>query len=243
VTADAQRLLRMRAIEWAGQLPGFFPWLRPEGSDVLRFAEQVAGELGPNDGEVPKERIEQGRALLGPHRQQRLVERFVDRHPDQWAALRADSGEGPALERALAAGAVRVVISERRLPPLLRLDHLERGIAPAHSPREVLAVTLPPDGIWSAPDEQAAERAAGGAATETEWLRAITSVAVERLHEAHGRRVQALAASLRRRLPAVGFPVASALLEDAYGRVESSREFAKEVALALLPVYVARGAA
>lgn len=233
----------MRAREWAGQLAGFFPWLRPENSELLAFAERVADELGPNDGHLPAERLQQGVALLGADGQRRLVECFAGRHPDQWAAVRADSGEGPVLERALMAGAVRVAILERRLPPLLRLDHLERGVAPAHSPREVLAVTLLADAVWSAPDEQAAEQAAMEAATETEWLRAITAVAVARLHEAHPRRVQTLAAALRRRLPAAGFPTASALLEEGYARVEASAEFAEEVALALLPVYVARQAA
>jgi hypothetical protein len=232
----------MHAIKWAGQLAGFFPWLRPEDGEVLAYAERVADELGPNDGEIPVERLQQGVALLGVDGQRRLVECFADRQPDQWSAVRADSGEGPVLERALTAGAVRVAILERRLPPQLRLDHLERGIAPAHSPREVLAVTLPPEAIWSAPDEQAAEQATGAAATEAEWVRAITAVAEARLHEAHPRRVQRLAVALRRRLPAVAYPTASALLEDSYALAETSAEFAGEVALALLVAYVARQA-
>jgi hypothetical protein len=40
-----QSLVQMRAIEWAGQLAGFFPWLRPEKAHVLRFAEEVAQGL------------------------------------------------------------------------------------------------------------------------------------------------------------------------------------------------------
>jgi hypothetical protein len=72
----------MRAIEWTGDLAGFFPWLRPESSEVLRFAEE-ADELGPNDGHVPPERIDEGVALLDAGERQRLVKTFADRHPDQ----------------------------------------------------------------------------------------------------------------------------------------------------------------
>lgn len=232
----------MRAIEWTGNLAGFFPWLRPESSEVLRFAEEVADDLGPNDGEVPQERIDEGVALLGPDERRRLVTCFADRHPDQWAAVGSDAGDVPALERSLVAGVVRVAILERRLPPQLRLDHLERGIAPVRSPQDALAVTLPPEAVWSAIDEQAAEQAAANAETERDWLRAIMTVALARMHEAHTPRVQALAAALRRRLPAAGFPTASAVLDDAYARAETHVDFAETVVLALLSVYVAQGA-
>jgi hypothetical protein len=60
------------------------------------------------------------------------------------------------------------------------------------------------------------------------------------MHEGHAPRVQALAAALRRRLPAAGFPTASAALEEAYARAESDLDFAETVVLALLPVYVAQ---
>jgi hypothetical protein len=229
----------LRAVEWAGNLAGFFPWLRPEGTDVLRFAEEVAAELGPTDGHVPVQRIEQGVALLGGDGQRGLVERFAERHPDQWAAVRSDAGDVPAIERSLVAGAVRVTILERRLPPSIRLDHIERGVAPVHSPRDALAVTLPPEAVWSVIDVQAAEQAAADAERERDWLRAIMTVAVERMHEAHAPRVQTLAAVLRRRLPAVGFPAASAVLDDAYARAESRLDFAETVVFALLPAYVA----
>jgi hypothetical protein len=62
------------------------------------------------------------------------------------------------------------------------------------------------------------------------------------MHEGHAARVQTLAAALRRRLPAIGFPTASAVLEKAYARGESDVDFAKTVVLALLPVYVAQNA-
>jgi hypothetical protein len=231
----------MRAVEWTASLAGFFPWLRPKGDHVLRFAEEVAAELGPNDGDVPAERIESGVALLGGEERRRLVEQFAGRHPDQWAAVRADAGDTPALERSLVRGAVRAAIVERRLPPTSRLADLEWGKAPVHSPRDVLAVTLLPETVWSAPDEQAAEQAAADAETEREWLGAIMMVAVERSHEAHTRRVQALAAALRRRLPAAGFPAASAMLDEAYVRARGPR-FAETVVLALLPAYVAQRA-
>jgi hypothetical protein len=234
--------VRLHAIKWTGNLAGFFPWLRPEPSELLHFAEEVADELGPNDGRVPPERIEQGVALLGSDEQRRLVASFADRHPDEWAAVGSDAGDVPALERSLVAGAVRAAILERRLPPTLRLDHLERGIAPVRSPEDALAVTLPAEAVWSAVDEQAAEKAAAHAGTERDWLQAIMTVAVARMHAAHASRVQALAAALRRRLPAAGFPTASAVLDDAYARAEGELDFAESVALALLPVYVAQGA-
>jgi hypothetical protein len=232
--------VRLRAIDWTAQLAGFFPWLRPDGDDILQFAEKVAEELGPNDGHVPPERIEEGVALLPSEERRRLVASFADRHPDQWTAVRSDSGEGPALERSLVAGAVRATILERRLPPVLRLDHLERGIAPVRSPQDALAVTLPPEAVWSAIDEQAAEKAAADSEMDRDWFGAITSVAVARMHEGHAARVQTLAAALRRRLPATGFPTASAVLDDAYARAESDVDFAQTVVIALLPVYVAQ---
>jgi hypothetical protein len=234
-------LLQLRAVEWAGNLPGFFPWLRPEVTEVLRFAEEVAGELGPNDGEVPADPIEQGAALLDANEQRRLVGQFVQRHPDQWAAVCADAGDVAALERSLVAGAVRASILERRLPPMGRLADLERGIAPIESPRDVLAVTLPPEAVWSVIDVQAAEGAAADTETEREWLGAIMMVAAARSHEAHPRRVQALAAALRRRLPAPGFPAASSMLDEAYVRARRPR-FAETVVFALLPAYVAQRA-
>jgi hypothetical protein len=230
----------LRGVEWAANLAGFFPWLRPDSRDFLRFAERVAGELGPNDGDVSAERIEQGIALLTSDERRGLVARFVDRHPEQWAAVRSDAGDAPALEQSLVAGAVRTAILERRLPPASRLADLERGVAPVHSPRDVLAVTLPPEAIWSVIDLQAAETAATGVGTESEWLGAIMSVAGVRAHKAHPQRVQALASALRRRLPAHAFPTASAMLDDAYMRAEMALDFAETVALALLPLYVAQ---
>jgi hypothetical protein len=231
----------MRAVEWTANLAEFFPWLRVEETAVLQFAEDIAHELGPNDGVVPAERIEEGVALVSTAERRRLVEHFARRQPDQWAGVRADAGDTPALERSLVRGAVRAAIVERRLPATSRLADLESGKAPAHSPRDVLAVTLLPETVWSAPDEQAAEQAAADAETEREWLRAVMAVAVERSHEAHARRVQVLAAALQRRLPARGFSAASAMLDDAYVRTRS-RGFAETVALALLPAYVARQA-
>jgi hypothetical protein len=137
-------------------------------------------------------------ALLGVDEQRRLVASFADRHPDEWAAVGSDAGDVPVLERSLVTGAVRVVILERRLPLTLRLDHLERG-APVRSPEDALAVTLRAEAVWSAIDEQAAEKAAALAETERDWLEAIITVAVARKHEAHARRVRRLAATLRRR--------------------------------------------
>jgi hypothetical protein len=233
----------MRAIEWTGNLAGSFPWLRPESTGVLRFSEEVADELGSNDGEVPLERIAEGVALFGPDERRCLVSGFAGRHPDEWAAVGSDAGDVPALERSLVAGAVRVAILERRLPPLLRLDHLERGIAPAHSAREILAVTLQPEAVWSVIDRQEAAQAAERADTERDWLRAILAVGVARLHEVHAARVRTLAAALRRRLPAPRFPAASALLDDACACAERDLAFAEEVALALLSVSVANRAA
>jgi hypothetical protein len=232
----------MRAVEWTAKLAGFFPWLRPEETAVLRFAEDVAHELGPNDGDVPPERVDKAVALVGDAERRRLVEQFARRQCEQWEAVCADAGDTPALERSLVRGAVRAAIVERRLPATSRLADLESGKAPVRSPRDVLAVTLLPETVWSAPDEQAAEQAAADAETEREWLTAVTTVAVERLHDAHARRVQALAAALRRRLPALGFPTASAMLDDAYVRAETSRDFAETVVLALLSAYVASSA-
>lgn len=209
---------------------------------MLRFAEEVADELGPSDGDVPADRIEQGLALLTADEQRHLVAQFADRHPDQWAAVRSDAADVPALERALAAGAVRAAIIERRLPPTSRLSDLERGIAPIRSPRDVLAVTLPPEAIWSVIDVEAAEQAAADAGTDGEWLDAILVVAESRGHEAHPLRVQVLAAALRRRLPVTDFRTASMMLDDAYGRAERNLDFAESVVVALLPAYVAQRA-
>jgi hypothetical protein len=233
----------VRAVEWAKGLAGFFPWLRPEGKQIIRFAQAVACELGPNDGDVPAERIEQGRALLGASEQRKLVARFADRHPDQWAAVRSDSGDVASLERALVAGAVRAAILERRLPPSRRLADLERGIAPVRSPRDVLVVTMPPEAVWSAVDFQCAERAAAEERTEADWHAAIVTVAVSRLHEEHPRRVKTLVAALRPQLPVAGFPAASALLDEAYRRAARHHDFAASVAVALLGSCVAQHAA
>lgn len=227
-------------MSWAASLAGWFPWLRPEGTKFRAYADEIAAELGANDGEVPAEAIDDGVALLSAAERRRLAETFVSRQPAEWAAVQADVGHLVALEPALVAGAVRVAILERRLPPTLRLDHLERGIAPVRSPRDALAVTLPPETIWSVVDGLAAIQAAAAAETEAEWLRAIMVVAHARIHDAHASRVQALGSSLRRRLPAPGFPSASALLDDAYALAESRRDFAETVALALLPPYVAQ---
>ena len=56
------------------------------------------------------------------------------------------------------------------------------------------------------------------------------------MHAGHAPRVQTLAGALRRRLPAVGFPTASAVLDEAYARAESDLDFAQTVVIALLPV-------
>ena len=242
VRVEPQALIRARALDWVANLPGWFPFLRPDAPDVLAFAEEVAVGLGPNDGEIPARLIDEGVALLAEDGHRSLVERFAAAHPDQWRAVCADSGDAPALERTLGTAAVRAAIFERRLPPPERLADLESGRAPAHSSREVLAVTLFAETVWSIVDAQEAEGAAvpGGSVSA---FHAALGVAAVRRSVAEVRRVQALCAFQRPQLPVPGYPRASQRLEQAYARVAADDAFAAGVADALLPIYVACRAA
>jgi hypothetical protein len=236
VEVEPRAVTRERALRWSANLPRWFPSLRPQAPEGLAFAAEVAARLGPNDGEIPAPLVERGVALLGEEGSARLVERFAEAHGDRWHAVCADSGDAPAVERALAAAAVRAAIFERRLPPPERLSDLESGRAPARAPREVLVVTLFAETIWSIVDVQEAEAAAAAA---DDWLRGALAFAAARRGTQEVRRVQTLAAVVRPQLPLVDHPRASELLDDAYERAEADEELAAEVADALLPLYVA----
>jgi hypothetical protein len=238
---EPQALVLARAVRWCGNLAGWFPQLRP-GPGALAFAEDVAARLGPNDGEVPAEDVGAALDLIDDGERRGLVHCFATEQADQWAAVCADSGGVAALEDALVAGAVRAAILERRLPPASRLADLETGRAPTHSAREVLAVTLPPEAVWSIVDVQEAELALTHADSEEAWRRTGIEIATERGSDVHSLRVRTLAAVLRRQLPLIDFPRASALLEDAYARAVDEPGFDSLVAGKLLPVYVAQRA-
>lgn len=86
----------------------------------------------------------------------------------------------------------------------------------------MLAVTLPPEAVWSVVDADEAESADA------------TNV--------HTERVRTLSATLRQQLPIPGFPRASALLGEAYGRALRDERFAALVARSLLTIYLAQRA-
>jgi hypothetical protein len=238
---EPQALILAGAIRWCGNLAGWFPQLRP-GPGVLAFAEDVAASLGPNDGEVPAQHVRAALDLIDDGERRGLIAAFSTEHADQWTAVCGDSREVVALEDALIAGAVRAAILERRLPAASRLADLETGRAPAYSAREVLAVTLPPEAVWSIVDVREVERELARADSNEAWQGTGMEIAARRGSDAQPLRVRMLAAVLRRQLPLADFPRASVLLEDAYARAVDELRFADVVASALLPVYVAQRA-
>jgi hypothetical protein len=214
--------------------------LRP-GPGALALAEEIAAGMGPNS--VTPDQVQAVCSLIDDDDRERMVDLFVAEQAVEWAAVCSDGRDVDALEKALVEGVARVSILERRLPPERRLVDLETGRAPQTSSCDVLVVTLPAQAVWSIVDVDAAEHALAGVASPVAYAATVRVTARERGSLEPTRRVQELARTLARQLPAPGYPRATALLDSAYGCAAARHDVASEVAENLLGVYIVERAA
>lgn len=233
---ETEASVRRRALRWCRDLAGWFPAIRP-GAEALTVAEDIAAALGPNDGTVSLADIRRVCWFIDDAARRSLVNWFGAEHGDQWASVCSDAGDVGALESALVEGAARAAILERRLPPELRLAHLETGEAPHETSCDVLTVTLLPETVWSIVEADRAEQAIA-ASSGPLWAEALPNAACELRSDDHVERVQVLARSLSRQLPAPGYPQATKLLARAYSDAARDRNVALQVADQLLGIYL-----
>lgn len=230
---------RLDALAEAHDLAAVFPFLRPEGVEVLAYAERVADELG-DDEDVGPDHGERGLPLLSSEDRRRLVASYASRYPGPWQEVCEQVGDPDVAARGLAVGAIRAAIAERRLPLRGVLEEVEAARETIETPAKALLFCLQPSHVWALLDAFAAAEASAGAEEPGAWLRAIDEVAWEQLDEEHGDRVRTLARHLARRLPLPGLPRASELLARGCDEVQHERDLADELAACLLTSYVVR---
>jgi hypothetical protein len=220
------------AIDCAEHLPRGAPDLRPRSPEVLAFAQRAAEELGEDDGHVPADLLAEGLRLLPPGEGRRLARTFAAAYPEGWHRLLGDSrGQRKRLERAFAAGALKVAICERRPRPRSLIAQLEPHDAPPVDGAAV-ALVLEPAYVWSAAEVfEAAGDAPHPDADDAAWIAAAENVAVDRVHV---ERVRFLGRPLRRQLPVRSLTRASRLLTADLDLVDEDDDVARRAAALLL---------
>jgi hypothetical protein len=222
--------LRDFALDAAERLPRLFPALRPRGEHALTFAEEAAHGLGEDDEHVPPDMVDHGLELLARGEPRRIADIFARLEPSGWRQLLADAGHRGAVERAIAVGAVKLSICERRPRPRTLIAVLEEGAD--LPPGAAVGIVLEPLYLWSISDAIAiAGCVPARGADDDAWEAAARAVQVAPAQVA---RVRELAAPLRRQLPVRSLPRASALLQADVERVDEDDAAARHAGATLL---------
>jgi hypothetical protein len=222
--------LRDFALGAAERLPRLFPVLRPRGEPALTFAEEAAVELGEDDEHVPPDIVDRGLALLERGEARRIAHVFARLEPTGWRQLLADGGDRRDVEHAIAVGAVKLSICERRPRPRTLLAALEEGAE--LPPGGAVALVLEPSYLWSITDAMAVvARVPAPDADDDAWDAAARAVQVVPKQAA---RVRQLAAPLRRQLPVRSLRRASALLQTDVERLDADEDVARHASAILL---------
>ena len=222
--------LRDFALGAAERLPRLFPVLRPRGEHALTFAAEAADELGEDDEHVPPDLVDRGLALLERGEPRRIADVFARLEPTGWRQLLADAGGRSEVERAIAVGAVKLAICERRPRPRTLLAALEEGSD--LPPGGAVGFVLEPTYLWSIKDAIAvAGRVPAPDPDDDTWEAAARGVKVA---PAQAARVRELAGPLRRQLPVRSLRRASAVLQADLDQVAEDEDAARHAGAILL---------
>ena len=229
----ANDFARTQALQEAEGIAWMFPAVRVNAPGVDAFAATAARDHP--SGDVSEAALDEGLALVPDERRAETVALWAVPYADRWASLTRASGDPPAAERALVAGALRPAIAERQRtsPELVR--PLETG-ALRRSPFAALSVVVPPIFVWSVDEARAAQVAAshrvGRRRTD-----AVEEVAYALMTFPHVERTTALVARLAAELPFARLHRATRTLADGCEEVGRDLDAARATTAALLIAY------
>jgi hypothetical protein len=214
-----------------------YPLLRPRAAAACAAVRAAAFRLGARGGPVPRQMVEEVRALLGT-RELRRLELLADAAaPGRWRPLGDAVGTEHAHEP-LVAGVLTAAIEERRPPPRWLAAMREGTADDAPGPLNVLASLLHPQSVWSIDEARAAETLAAAIDPLGRRLAVIASFARLETKRFRLERLRAVAEPVEALLPVVGAPRTTADLAEACALVATDDEAAAETCMLTLLTYV-----
>jgi hypothetical protein len=201
-----------------------YPLLRPRAAAACAAVRAAAFRLGARGGPVPRQIVEEVRALLGT-RELRRLELLADAAaPGRWRPL---------------VDAVGTEHAHERRPPPRWLAAMREGTADdAPGPLNVLASLLHPQSVWSIDEARAAETLAAAIDPLGRRLAGIASFARLETKRFRLERLRAVAEPVEALLPVVGVPRTTADLAEACALVATDDEAAAETCMLTLLTYV-----
>lgn len=215
---EQELIRRAGALEEAKTMALLFPRLRPLGEEFEAWAGSAATD------ELSAKLILEGVERLTVADCERIALVLTRDLAEAWASLAADVGNDRAAFEALLAGGVGAALRERRdlEPDLLAI--VEEHEEVRRDPAEALAVVLNPCDLWGIDEATVAGESGDDFAV----------LAKRFWSDDHDRRLAVLVDRVRTRLPAQGYPLASAALERACRACARSRRSRLRLATLLL---------
>ena len=166
---------------------------------------------------------------LSASERRRIVDAWTTRFPERWAVLVGEVGDVALAEHAVAVGAVRAAIGERKPCDPAGIAEIE-GL-PAVHPGNALVAVIPPSTVW---EYDVALEAAAAAGDRESTIASIGFGSFSRCEP----RLRDRVAWVERQLPFQAFPRASAVLAEGCYLFARRRGFDAELACAVLDGYV-----
>lgn len=235
--ARRRRRAELDALAEAHDLAALFPGVRPCDAVLEAYAASTASELDPAEPAVPVDAVEAGLLLLSAAERRRLVDTWVAAYHDRWRRIVEPVDDVQLVERAVTAGAVRMLLLEHRPLPAALFALLEGGTF-RHYPANALTLLVPPPAVWSM-DEACAVLLLlpRPARFDPGWFDAVEGHAGGCVGPEHVERLRRAGSRIAAQLPVVGLPRATETVAAGIAEIDADEGWAGAIAARLLALY------